>query len=384
MDDTKTPETTPTARTLSELLLGARTAAGLELAEVAQRTHIRREYLKALDEGRYEDLPEDVYTRNFVRLYAQAVGASPETALELYRNERRDAVGMNTIEVQLERDRERAKRERQPAARPQRAAPPPRRGPALGSLLTTLLLVAGVVALAVWGYNTVLFKPNRAPQRAATTGPQAVPVEPATPPAGLAATPAPGLAEAEPETGEARTVRLSISSEPPGAEVFVDQFPLPGVTPISSAPVTAREGRVVRVALDGYEPVETRVDLTFDRNLSFALTPVAPPDPQAAQPGEAGGPGEVVAGATAAAGVAADEVTITVSEPTWLEVYQGTARNQGERLVYTTANPGQSYTFVLPIYVHAGNASGVRLAVGGQDRGQLGSTGEVVGRAVTR
>jgi cytoskeleton protein RodZ len=222
-----------------------------------------------------------------------------------------------------------------------------------------------VVGLAVWGFNSTLFRPG-------SPSPAVESVTPA----------APALQEplaAVPEAAE--TVRLSISSEPPGARVYVDEFPLDGTTPISSAPVTGRASRTVRLELEGYEPSEASIDLTFDRNLSFVLAPVS--DEPLAATDDTTPAGEAAPGRTAAAAGGAGQISLTVSDLSWLEVYQGTQRS-GTPLVYTTATAGQSYLFNLPVFVHVGNAAGVQAVVDGEDIGSLGSAGQVLGRAFTQ
>jgi hypothetical protein len=133
----------------------------------------------------------------------------------------------------------------------------------------------------------------------------------------------------------------------------------------------------VRVVLEGYEPFESTYDLSFDRTLAVILQPAAPDAPaQAAPPADAPATGPAP---TAGQG----EIALNVTEPTWLEVYASTARNEGSRLVYTTAQPGNSYRFDLPVYVHVGNAAGLHVSVNGQDFGAFGSPGAVMGRAFT-
>lgn len=379
---------------LGDLLREARESRGLELSDVAGITHVRREYLSALEEGRYRDLPEDVYSKNFLRLFAQAVGFDVVRAQEIYRSERRDADVFNTVEERLERDNEIAADVR-PIENEARWWEGPGPIARWGGLLSTLLMVVAVVALALWGFNSTFFNPSR------TNTPAEDPT-PATAPAPGDASQRQGVSEAEAETESIpRTVRLSVSSQPAGAEVSVDEFPLPGTTPIESAPVTARPSRTIRVTLDGYQPAEAEFDLTFDRNLSFALTPATAaaresdeevdPDAQGADGVENAGVADdpdIAAGgepaAEAGGGPSGDapQATLTISEDTWLEVYQGTARNQGQRLAFTTARAGQRLTFPLPIYVHVGNAGGVELSVEGQERGALGSSGEVRGLVV--
>ncbi len=345
---------------LGEMLRRARDARGLELGDLAELTHVRREYLRALEEGRYEDLPEDVYTRNFVRLYAQAVGLDIARTMETYARERRRAMGTTTLEERLEKER--------------RGEPPPapRSGPRVGALLPTLLLVVVVVGLALWGFNSLLFRPGRGVAR--TPAPIEAPPPAAATTAGSASDAADAGAASAPAgvvggAAEARTVLVSIHSDPAGASVSVDGFALPGTTPIEDAPVTARSGRVVRVTLDGYQPVEQTVDLSEDRTVDVALQPVVTDATPAGAPAVAGG------------AVGPNQIGVTITEKTWLEVYHSTQRNQGERLVYATVDAGAHYVFDLPVYLHVGNAAGVHLDLSGQDLGAMGSSGAVLGRA---
>ncbi len=353
------------ALALGEQLREARERAALDLSDLAEVTHVRRIYLAALEEGRYADLPENVYARNFVRLYANAVGLAPEPLLERYARERQQALGQSTLEQRLERDRDDA---RQVIAVPSGNARAKRRTPApawlSGPLLPTLALVLVVVGLAVWGFNGLFA--DGADRDAARTQPD--PAAAATQPTdGTTAAPDPATAPAGGLAADAAApgqVRVSIVTDPPGASISIDGFPVPGVTPLQDVPVTAREGRVVRAELDGFEPSELRADLRQDADVTLALTPLADAGP--ASPGAAGAEGSL---------------TITVTDTAWLEVYRSTARNEGERLVYTTAQPGASYRFEPPVFVYTGNAAGVRLNLDGQDLGPMGSPGAVLGRA---
>lgn len=143
---------------------------------------------------------------------------------------------------------------------------------------------------------------------------------------------------------------------------------LPGVTPIHAAPVTARGNRLMRVTLEGHQAWEEAVDLSENRSLQMSLA-AANSDSQPS--------------ADSTPPVSAGEVAIAVRAISWLEVYRGTARNEGERLVYTNAQPGEAYTFDLPVYVYTGNAAGVEVTVGDAAPVVLGSAGAIIGRAFT-
>jgi cytoskeleton protein RodZ len=57
------------------ILLAARNAAGLSLAEVGARTRIPLRHLEAIETGTYTDLPSTTYAVGFAKAYARAVGA---------------------------------------------------------------------------------------------------------------------------------------------------------------------------------------------------------------------------------------------------------------------------------------------------------------------
>ena len=408
-----TPEDSGRHQSLGAILRTARERKGMELEDVAEVTHVRKEYLKALEEGRYQDLPEDVYARNFLRLFGQAVGLDPGPLLDRFTREKSAPPATRSTLVPGGREALRSPASSAPPARPSQPtrAEPDRSQPAqgsarrdrapepawneegaqgpsfagfdggrraafpqvrIGSWVATVLLVAAIVAIALWAFNNQLFR----------TGRTAPPATTPTADAGGIAVPPDGAAPSAPEgtpaaTEQARDVLLTVESEPPGAEVTVDGFGLPGTTPVRDVPVTARASRVLRLTLDGYQPFEGTYDLSFDRTISVILEPEV-----AAAPADEGA-NAVADGATPPATAGSGQIALNVTEATWLEVYSGTARGQGTRLVYTTAQPGDRYVFDLPVYVHVGNAAGLFVSVDGQDLGSFGSSGAVVGRAFT-
>jgi cytoskeleton protein RodZ len=370
---------TRTASTpLAVYLREARERSGLSLGDLAEVTHVRRVYLAALEEARYADLPEDVYTRNFLRLYAQAVGLGSDDVMDRYVAERRAAGGLSTMAVRLDTERRAA---RSVSAAP--IAPAPRRRPTpptwlVGPWLPTLVLVGLVVGLGLWGFNQLFARPVALP--AASPPAAAEPVDAADAAAAESAPEAtltnPVVVPSLTAPGAGATlgqVRVDIVTTPPGASITIDGFPIPGRTPLAAIPVTGREGRVVRAELDGHDPVETVVDLRSDTRIELALAPFAPT--------VAAGAEAIAATTPPAAPGGAGQIVFSVTEASWLEIYRSTARNVGDRLVFTTAQPGASYTFAPPLYVHVGNAAGVRVNRNGQDLGPMGAPGAVLGRA---
>jgi cytoskeleton protein RodZ len=70
--------------TLGETLRQARLDKGVSLADAARETRIRRGYLEALEAEDPAALPPAVYTRGFLRTYAEYLGLSAQAMVDLY------------------------------------------------------------------------------------------------------------------------------------------------------------------------------------------------------------------------------------------------------------------------------------------------------------
>lgn len=55
----------------------ARLRQGVEISGIAEITKINPNYLRAIEDGAYQDLPAAVYTRGFVTAYAQTIEVDP-------------------------------------------------------------------------------------------------------------------------------------------------------------------------------------------------------------------------------------------------------------------------------------------------------------------
>ena len=62
-------------RELGAMAAGRREEAHISLEDVYDRTRIRLEYLRGIEAGNYEDFPEPVYVKGFVRTYLRLIGA---------------------------------------------------------------------------------------------------------------------------------------------------------------------------------------------------------------------------------------------------------------------------------------------------------------------
>ncbi len=74
-------------QTLGEKLRALRRGQAVSLSMLEETTHIQRRYLEALEHGYYDELPEPLYTRNFIKAYARALHADEKYFIELYEEE---------------------------------------------------------------------------------------------------------------------------------------------------------------------------------------------------------------------------------------------------------------------------------------------------------
>lgn len=66
-----------------EILRRCRESRNLSLEEAAEATSISKAYLRALEGDRFHDLPNPVYIKGFLRIYANYLGLPPDNLLEL-------------------------------------------------------------------------------------------------------------------------------------------------------------------------------------------------------------------------------------------------------------------------------------------------------------
>src|SRR5512136_2420677 len=69
---------------LGDQLRRARENRGLSLEEAEKATGIRKRFLKAMEEGRFDALPGQIQLRGFLRNYANYVGLNGDELLTLY------------------------------------------------------------------------------------------------------------------------------------------------------------------------------------------------------------------------------------------------------------------------------------------------------------
>ncbi|NPV05403.1 MAG: DUF4115 domain-containing protein [Syntrophaceae bacterium] len=67
-----------------EELKRTREAKGLRLEDIARRYRIRLSFLESIESGRFEDLPEPVYSKTFIKTYAGVLGVDAGPILARY------------------------------------------------------------------------------------------------------------------------------------------------------------------------------------------------------------------------------------------------------------------------------------------------------------
>lgn len=69
---------------VGEFFKQVRETKGLTIDEVASKTRIRTDFLKALEDGNFAKLPDQVFAKGFVRTYARSLGLDEEDAIHRF------------------------------------------------------------------------------------------------------------------------------------------------------------------------------------------------------------------------------------------------------------------------------------------------------------
>ncbi|HYL32564.1 MAG TPA: helix-turn-helix domain-containing protein [Stellaceae bacterium] len=326
------PPPTRPKHTIGALLRETRENYGGDVERIANALRIRAQYLVAIEEGRYDRLPAPVYALGFVRAYAIHLGLDGDEAVRRFKQE---ASGF-----EISRDLV------FPVPLGERGIPHAR-----------ILAAAVLLLLAAYGAWYYLSSGGRVrPERvgavpSAMLPPPATPPAVATPPAAPAAQPAspPAAVTPAPATTTESAPMLTPPPPPPPAA----ESPAPAV-----APPPAPSGPAKDVA-----PV-----LKPPPGMNRPQTAIVPPTQTAAlPPGEGGasvmpGPGDAhVFGATEAPA----RIVIRVKQACWINVRDRKGATVFERLM----KPGDVYRVPEQqgLALYAGNASGLIVAVDGQD-----------------
>ncbi len=302
---------------LAPLLKEAREAKGLTLEEVADRLKVRPSLLEQIEAGKYESLPEMIYTRSYIQKFAQIVGLAPEPFMVAY-----ERIAANANSPTLVRSASRSVIESAPLYKQD--------GAGKSNYIPYILAFFGVLIIAVLAF--FLTQGRFAPRSEVQSVPNTVST----------------LATPESLPAQSDTIRLSVSSLPSGASVQLDKFNM-GVTPLKGAFVSKRANRELRVVKAGFKPFVTTKDFMQDMNLSVTLERL--PN----------------AGSVAGAG---SKVQLIYRGSSWTRV-----RNGVGKIIYEgQPKPGDRLEFTPPFEVRLGQPSVVGAVENGQTRERLGGS----------
>ncbi len=303
---------------LAPLLKEAREAKGMTLEEIAERLKVRPSLLEQIEAGRYESLPEMIYTRSYIQKFAQIVGLAPEPFVTAY-----ERIAANASSPTLARSAVRTVIESAPVIR-QEDIPRTNYVPWILGFLG--LIIIGLLAF-------FLAQGRILPRSNTTTRPNTV-----------------AITIPDPSPTQSEMVRLSVLSVPSGATVQIDKYNI-GTTPLKDAVVSSRPNRELRVIKAGYKPYVSTKDLLADSNLSVTLERLVSSTPIATS----------------------GKVQLVYRGSSWTRV-----RDASGKIIYEgQPKPGDRLEFTPPIEVRLGQPSVVSAVVGGVTRERLGGSSPI-------
>lgn len=311
---------------VGQWLREARQAKEFSLEQVEAQTRIRIKFLTALEEGDYEELPGEVYTRGFLRNYALFLDLDPTEALEKYDN--RDASG---------------KGNKPGLFRPLEVALSHTTVEQLRGRLVLLVLIAGLLMVVLWAWRTgrLAWPPPLALfQRTATATAAITPL--ATPTHTLARSSRPS---ASPTTQPTATHVPSLTPRPTSTNSALIEIE-PTSTPSPTSVVSPVEPPTATSATATVEPTKESTS-----------------EPPTTTPSSTPLPGFSIT------------LSVTISETNWMEVTVDSI-NAHRGLM----EPGERGTWQArrEIILRLGNAGGAEVTLNGEYLGTLGERQQVV------
>ena len=216
--------------TIGAQLRQAREAKSMTVEQIAERLKVRVSIVTALEAGKYDDLPEPIYTRAYLERYAQIVEVDASTVVRRYDRRAGFTAGQAVVVPKV-----------LPNAKSSKL-----------NLVIPVLILLGVASIAgaAWWWQV---------QSARPLG-QSVPAPTQQ---------TPGNALGRPISPN---VKISVSSTPSGASVMLDRFKI-GITPLKDARVSGGTTRELRLEKSGYQVFTQVIELTSSRNFNVALIP---------------------------------------------------------------------------------------------------------------
>lgn len=311
----------PARRTVGALLRETRRSVGGDIDRIAINLRIRPEYIRAIEESRYDQLPAPVYALGFVRAYANYLGLDGDEAVRRFKHE---TVGF-----------EPPKGLSFPVPLAERSIP--------GGTMVLAAVILALCGYGLWYYVSTgeRARPERvsavpanlapppitAPSRSPVTPPAARPA----PAASTGATPAPApasAAKAAPAATGSNTPGSAVSGSPPA--------PAAATTPAATAPATSASAAASRITARPVAQPDAAAPASAAANASVGAPASTPTADDTRVYGAAGQPSRIV---------------IKFSQDCWIQI------RDGDRiLIDKVLHPGESY--------RVGNRSGLIMDVG--------------------
>jgi cytoskeleton protein RodZ len=322
---------------LGQLLCQTREEKGLDLDRVANETRIRVQFLEALEQENYDELPTPGHVHGFLRNYALYLGLDLNEVQALYEAENQE----NRFVPGIFRPKDIDLMPRRPLIRA---------SVVLGIVLFLVVLVVG--GWAFWRYGLPAVEPllrllTPAAERTTVASEQ-------TAAAGQTA------AAEQTATTEATAAAATQKTATAAALAAVTKTP----TEAAATP-TAVEATPMPTALPTDTPLPTP---TLDRPLS---SPTPTPEPTATPTRTPVPTSTPVGGVT---------LSIVVVERAWLQVTVDGQELPGELL---EVGDERTWEAEETIFFICGNAGGIEVTVNGEELGALGGRAEVVDRTWT-
>lgn len=139
-------------RTIGEILKAERVYHRLSLVELSQRTRIRLEYLQALEENRFDDLPAATFVKGYIKTYSRLFGFDYQPLLALLRRDYKESARGKLV--------------------PREFIKPVLQRRLIWTPVTAAVVVVGIIFCVVFGYITVQWYQLNQPPAVTLVSPQ--------------------------------------------------------------------------------------------------------------------------------------------------------------------------------------------------------------------
>ncbi len=139
-------------RTIGEILKAERVYHRLSLVELSQRTRIRLEYLQALEENRFDELPAATFVKGYIKTYSRLFGFDYQPLLALLRRDYKESARGKLV--------------------PREFIKPVLQRRFIWTPVTAAVVVVGLIFCVVFGYITVQWYQLNQPPAVALISPQ--------------------------------------------------------------------------------------------------------------------------------------------------------------------------------------------------------------------